>query len=500
MKRLAFKQLLEITVILLVSLTASLAGVSPVAGALPVTGVLPVSQAEYDFIYDRLERVDALTLDSYDYQLGPYRFDHEGFSFEPFDWLTTLPPDRIRLFGFIGEDFRAARESRAQALETIRGGFAGRPVSKLFVYGSFVLDEALAEDENYSGKKWRGLAGDVQEAFAHFRTGKIELTAGRFASFWGVRNSLIFSRENLFDGVAYTFRWGKLALSYRLARLDGLSPDIDGVDQFENRFLAAHRLDVHLSNHLRVGIFETVLFGGPGRQIDLFYLNPIIFFHGTQLNEGTNDNTTLGFDFSFKPVSGLKLYGQFLIDDLQIDNETQGDQEPAEIAFVVGGYAADLVVDGLDAELEYTRVTNWTFNQMLARNKYIFNGRPIGSVLGNDYDLFSFLLRRWFGNNTAIIARFGYYRQGECRVDAEWTSPWTQVDGDYSEPFPTGIVQETAIFSLGGKSFIGNFAFVDLQFGIDRVNNYSHRNGFNRTLPFAEFTLSVFFSQSVNLQ
>jgi len=136
-----------------------------------------------------------------------------------------LPPDQMRLFGFASEDFRAAKESRAHTLETIRGGIAGRPVSKLFIYGSFVLDEGLAEDENYSGKKWRGLAGDVQEAFAHFRSGKIELTAGRFASFWGIRNSLIFSRENLFDGVAYTFRWGRLSLSYRLARLDGLSPD-----------------------------------------------------------------------------------------------------------------------------------------------------------------------------------------------------------------------------------------------------------------------------------
>ena len=111
MKRLAFRQFPVISIILLVSIVASFAGV------LPVTGVLPVSQMEYEFIYDRLERVDALTLDRYDYQLGPYGFDHQGFSFEPFEWLTSLPPDQIRLFGFAGEDFRAAKESRAHALE-----------------------------------------------------------------------------------------------------------------------------------------------------------------------------------------------------------------------------------------------------------------------------------------------------------------------------------------------------------------------------------------------
>ncbi|HUV29551.1 MAG TPA: capsule assembly Wzi family protein [Acidobacteriota bacterium] len=466
---------------------------------LSLAGVLPTGTSEYEFVYDRLERIDALTLDKYHYQLGPYRLDHQSFAFGPFQRLGEIEPARLELFTFAGEKFRAARRHHPQSFESLRGGIAGRPVRGVFVFGSFVLDEALARDEDYSGVKWRGLAGDVRQAFAHVRTGKLEMMVGRFASFWGIRNSLIFSRERWLDGLAYTFSWGRLALSYRLARLDGLSPDEDGVEQFENRYFAAHRLDIHLSRRLSVGLFETVLFGGPGRQIDLFYLNPLIFFHGSQLNDGANDNTTVGVDFRLKPGHGLKLYGQLLIDDLQVDSDTPSDKEPAEYGLVVGAYAAD-ITRGLDVKMEYTRVTNWTFNQLLERNRYLVGRRLIGSALGNDYDLASVAVMRWFGAGTAAVVRLSYHRQGEGGVEDEWTEPWTLAEGDYSEPFPTGVVQSTTSTSLGIKSFLLDLAFVDLEIGVDWTKNVQHLQGALRTIPFVNVTISSFLFTSLNLE
>jgi len=470
-----------------------------VPGTIYSIGILPTGKMEYEFIYDRLERVDALTLDYYDYQLGPYQLRNRNFSFGPFESFGDIPGGRLGLFGFAGEDFRAARENRGRGFESIRGGIVGQPHDKFFVYGSFLLDEEKARDENYTGKKWRGLAGYVQDAFVYYHSRRFELIVGRFASFWGPRNSLVLCGNQRMDGFGYTFHWGKLALSYRLARLDGLHPDADGVLQFENRYFAGHRVDFHLNKHLRFGLFETVVFGGPGRQIDLFYLNPLIFFHGSQLNEGTNDNTTVGFDFSIKPAVGYKFYGQLLVDDIQVDDQSQDDQEPAEVAFLLGGYVVNLA-GWFDLKAEYSRVTNWTFNQIYPRNRYIFDSRPIGRVLGNDYDLASLSLIRWMGDNTAAVFRFDHYRQGEGRIDAEWTEPWKQVEGDYSEPFPTGTVQKTTRMTLGIKSFIANMAFVDVEAGIDLVKNQNHVDADDRTLPFINLKISSFFLTSVKLE
>ncbi|MBN1213617.1 MAG: hypothetical protein JXA92_13680, partial [candidate division Zixibacteria bacterium] len=58
-------------------------------------GVLPGGLKEYELIYDRLERVDIMTLDDFDYQLGPYRFDRADFSIAPFDRLKDIKAEKI---------------------------------------------------------------------------------------------------------------------------------------------------------------------------------------------------------------------------------------------------------------------------------------------------------------------------------------------------------------------------------------------------------------------
>lgn len=462
------------------------------------SGVLPVGQEATGLLYDRMRHERAIEFNRFDYQLGPYPIDRFDLAGTPFKTLSEISDYRLSLFSSLGENFSAAKNSRSLALEAIRGGLALRPGNNLFVYGNFVLDEKRAKDPSYFGKKWRGLAGDVEQAFAFWQTERFDLTAGRFASFWGSDNSLVLGPNAPLDGLGYSYRWGKLTLSYRLARLDPLtrwSEDSNRV--VENRYFAGHRLDIHLSRKLRVGFFETVVFGGEGRQIELYYLNPLIFFHGSQVNEGSNDNTFVGFDFSLKPSSGFHFYGQLMIDDMQIEKKSQSDQEPNEIGFLAGCYLAD-IAPSFDLSAEYSRVTNWTYNQDLPRNRYLFKNELIGSARGNDYELADFRLIRWFGTLTMGSLNLSYLRQGEGRVTDEWTEPWLSATGDYSEPFPTGTVEKTASLSLGVKGYLKSVAGYDLQAGFDRISNLGHMSGDNRTIPFLRLTLSATFSTIID--
>ena len=462
-------------------------------------GVIPAGRLEFDFLYDQYERIDALTRNYFDFQLGPYTSDSAAFITGPFEYLATFDNQCLHLFSFAGEDFRSAKASRGVGYETFRGGLAARPHEKVFVYGNFLLDEQKADDPNYTGKKYHGLAGGVEEAFASISLGNFNLTAGRFASFWGPRNSLILSARNRLDGFGYTWRWGRIALSYRLAKLHGLNPDVDSVTQFENRYFAAHRLDVHITDWLRVGGFEGVVFGGPGRQIELNYLNPLLFFHSSQLNENVNDNTFMGFDWSVKPFAKTKLYGQLVVDDFQVDNSAQGDQEPNQYGLLIGGYVAD-VLPQFDIKAEYSRVTNWTFNQPLERNRIVVQDDVlIGGALGNDYDLVSMEVKRWLRTDLAANLHVGYLRQGEGSVTADWTAPWLLVTGTYEEKFPTGVVEKT--FSVAGS--IQGFAFehfyVDATAGIDKITNYLNTDGDNRDVPFFQLRLSAFIDGAIDV-
>jgi len=453
--------------------------------------VFPVGQPEYDFLYERQLRREATHLDRFDTQVGPYVLDRFDGALGPLTAWLESDSGGIHVFGFAAEDFRAARETDPGGYESLRAGLTGQPLEHVSVYADFVLDEELADDPFYRGKKWRGFAGDVDQAFVACTTHGVNALAGRFGGFWGPRRSLLFSPDQKLDGLAYSVRWGRLTVSYRLGQLDGLDPDEHEVNQFEPRYIAAHRLDWHFGSRFRLGLFETVVFGGPGRQIDLLYLNPLISFHAAQLNENLDDNTMVGFDFDLQPGSGVLVYGQFLVDDLQVDNKTRGDQEPGQLGILAGGYLADLLPQ-TDLQVEYQHVSNWTFNQVHERNRYLNDGRPIGAGLGNDYDLADFKLIRWWSKFFQSSLRFSYYRQGEGRIDAPWTAPWIEFEGDYSEPFPSGIVQRTATLAVGLRGFVTGFVFADLEAGVEWMRNRTHIAGDNPTLPFVRLYLSVF--------
>ncbi|HKK20824.1 MAG TPA: hypothetical protein VJ983_05065, partial [candidate division Zixibacteria bacterium] len=222
------------------------------------TSVLPTGQPEYDFLYQRWLRQEALVHDRFDYQLGPFCDVGSRFSYGPFEYLRAIPPKQLRLFGFAAEDYGSSKLRHPFGYESYRGGLAANPFDHFFVYGNFVLDQRKAEDLYYSGKKWRGLAGGVEQAFVSYQSGSFHMMFGRFASFWGPRESLVLAATNDLDGLAYSVHWGHLVFSYRLARLDGDNAMTDSGAVFQNRYFAGHRLDLHLTDNLRLGLFETV--------------------------------------------------------------------------------------------------------------------------------------------------------------------------------------------------------------------------------------------------
>lgn len=462
-------------------------------------GLLPTGIDEFEFIYDRLERIDCRSLDRFDYQLGPYNLKQLPERLRPLPFGSLYPQSNrsLMFFNQLGGDFSVSRGNSPGSDEFLRGGLAAAPHKRITIFANLVLDEKKANDVNYTGKKYRGLAGGMENGFVQIDGGAMQLTLGRFSSFWGVRRSLVLSSRNSLDGLAYVWRWGRLSLSYRLARLDGLSPERDSVAQFENRYFAGHRLDLHLSRRLRVGFFESVIFGGPGRQIELVYLNPLIFFHGSQLNEDVDDNTFLGFDFSFKPGHNTRLYGQLLIDDYQID-DTQADQEPSEYGLLAGIYKADFMAE-TDFKFEYIRVSNRTFNQVLERNRYMFKGQLIGAAIGNDYDQIDLSIIHWLHDYMKLSLSLSHRRQGEGRPDATWSQPWEKITGEYKEPFPTGVVERTSIGWAGLSGFVWRRLFVDVKAGYSQTRNLSNAAGMNQDGPFFNLKLSTFLSSTVNV-
>jgi len=453
--------------------------------------LLPPGQPEYELLYDLYRRHEISgAYRTFNHNVAPYNLDRAAVTI---DYPVPPAPDNnhIGILIQVTEAYRSARYARARANESFRGALIADPIENVYLYGDFLIDEGLAEDPAYTGKIWRGFAGRVETAVASVTWRNFDFLFGRYGSFWGpVDHSLVLSETaRPMDAFSFRFLWGRFHFTYQFGKLVPLDNPAGPDTAFENRFFAGHRLDIRLRENVRIGLFETIVFGGPGRSPDLSYLNPFLSFHAVQLNEDIDDNTFLGADFSFYHAERYKIYGQLLIDDFQVDDDTRGDQEPGEIGLVFGLQALDLP-GSIDLHTEYLRIANRTYNQRLTRNRYVNRGQFIGHEFGPDGDRTMISITRWFHDNDRVVLNLSYQRRGEGNDDDFWDDPWLQVD-QYDESFPTGVVEKTLTASGCFDGIIAGRFFLSLETGLMRIFDFENRAGENRSVPFFEARLSL---------
>jgi len=462
---------------------------------------LPVNQPEYEFLYDAAKRDEVKGgFYHYNYNTGPYDFAEVYEYPQILSAGEDIPDNHIRAFGFLSEDYRTADDISGRGYELIRVGAAGQPIKNITFYVNMLLDEELAEDPAYGGKVWRGLAGEVENATISFHNSDFEIVMGRFGSFWGPgRESLILSPSaRPMDGAQFRLHWGRLHYSFQIAGLSRYINPADTSRIFYNRYFSGHRIDFRLFDNLNIALFETVIYGGPGRSLKLAYLNPLLFFHSYQLNENIDDNTFLGLDITWYLENRYKLYGQLMVDDFQVDDAVQSDQEPDEIGILAGFYGVD-IFNWLDIRAEYVRITNRTYNQNKAWNRYDNRGELIGHPFGPDGEKIDLVLEKWVKPSLRAGINLTYERKGEGRYDDPWTTPWLDVEGDYSEPFPTGTVEKSYGASLRLTGICRKLIFFDIEGGFSDVQNYMYAENDDRTIGFFNLKLSLILSGLIDL-
>jgi hypothetical protein len=215
----------------------------------------------------------------------------------------------------------------------------------------------------------------------------------------------------------------------------------------QQRYLSTHSVTIRPIKSLSLSARETVVYGGPGRRLEPAYLIPFIWFHGQQLNSRFNDNIlgSVGADWRFK--GRLWLYGEFLIDDIQVEHEGLGNHEPNQLGYLAGTEIYDLALKHSTLAIEYERVDNWTYNQYIDHNRYINQNYPIGLADGPDVDLVNWRFSWWPAKFIKLTYLGLYRRHGEGRIDTPWSRPWLKVD-NYSESFPSGVVERQATHGL----------------------------------------------------
>ncbi len=479
--------------------------------ALGGTGtVSPLGQNPLSFDYDIMYRIG---VNAQDFTLlppvGPFTSSTSRKILRDNSTPTTNIFDlrqraRANLYAFATERYYTEKDVSGNDIPWLIGGFSYQPKPYFSAVSFFTLDRAKALDPGYSGKKYRGLAGNVETSLLIFHKNRFTASLGRTRLFWGPQrvNLLVSETAEPMDLLSAGYSQGRFSFNFIFARLDGSSPDAVDSIRFpdatfnDNRYLAGHRLDIKVHKRVRIGLFETVLYGGEGRPPELYYLNPLQFFHSAQLNEDEDDNTILGGDFTALLGRGISVYGQVLVDDFQIDDASRGDNEPNEIGLMLGVFKTGSIGTLIpDIKAEYVHITNRTYHQREPRNRYLFRDKLIGHPLGPDADSLSVKFRFWPNEKFFAEIELAYRRHGEGSIYNSWDEPWTAV-ADYTEPFPTGVIEKAKLAAIRMQGYVPftdytrKHLYISLDAGIGDIENFGNIDGLKKTAGYFDISLT----------
>jgi hypothetical protein len=224
-----------------------------------------------------------------------------------------------------------------------------------------------------------------------------ELRYGREDRRWGTgRRGTLFLSENPFpiDGLSFNFRTRYLSGASLLGQIrrGRAGSDTLGAGRTGDAYIAGHRLEISPPGPARLGLFESVAYGGRG--IDLGYANPVgLLVAITQdINDRSkvDDKKILGSDLQVS-VRPFLFYGEFLLNRLVTLDAAKGGQnaDASTFAELAGFRWADpLGWGGSDLEVEYAHLDPEVYfhHDKDPGRAFLSEGELIGHWAGPDAD------------------------------------------------------------------------------------------------------------------
>jgi hypothetical protein len=169
------------------------------------------------------------------------------------------------------------------------------------------------------------------------------------------------------------------------------------------KYAVMHHLDVNVTRRLNIGLFEGVMFGRKDR-FEFGYLNPVIFYRSIELQNGSFDNSVAGADFKLNFKKHFQVYGQFLLDDINIAELKKNSGYWAnKWGIQLGGKYIDAFgIKNLDLQGEINRVRPFVYSHYDSTANYAHYNQPLAHPLGANFQEFIAIARyqpapRWYG-------------------------------------------------------------------------------------------------------
>ena len=348
------------------------------------------------------------------------------------------------------------------------------------------LDTRLKYDPDWFGKKDRAIAGRTSEAYLDAQWKFGDVFFGRLDRNWGppgIQGLLLSANPYGLDHFAISVGSAKLRFQALATQLE----DRDSSGQVVHRFMVQHRL-LLVPGRWSVALWEGSVLAGRDRSFDAWYLNVLNAGILEQWNNGGNVNSFVGVDFEHR--ARVSVFGQVMLDDIQVDRAGATDQKPVSYAVTVGARGG-IGTGPVAWRVYYTRVTNLTY-----RNEDSLQV-PLYHLLGTgrnfaDYDQLTWTLGLLPQAGLLLSPEITYLRQGEG--DPRLPHPDVAAYPNTPTIFQ-GVVERALRVALTGSYAPTPRIGLGFEAGLHRISNFQHVTGDTRTRLLGRVTVSYRFQR-----
>jgi hypothetical protein len=178
------------------------------------------------------------------------------------------------------------------------------------------------------------------------------------------------------------------------------------------KYMAYHRLAVR-GTWGEFGVSEQMIYSR--RNVDLTYLIPLSFLKALGSALRDRDNSLLGLDLTLRPLQGVQVKGNFVLDDINAPEIGKGFWQN-KWAWNIGAMLAPAAVP-FDATLEYARAEPYTFTHFDVQNAATTDGQLFMGTLPPNADELTAQVRWFYGGRYPVALTAAWRRHGRNVVD-----------------------------------------------------------------------------------
>ncbi len=336
------------------------------------------------------------------------------------------------------------------------------------------LDTRLRYDPDWFGFKKRSLSGRTAESYLAAQWPIGELFFGRVDRNWGPSGiqGLLLSDD------PYGLDHLSLAVGTRNFQLQALATQLndttDTAGAVVHRYMEQHRVWLRPDTRWTLALWEGSVLSGPDRGFEPWYLNVMNLGLLEQYNTHTDVNTFVGVDF--ERHGDVTLFGQFMLDDIQIHRQTATDLKPSSYGLTIGAKGC-LGFSDAGWMLFYTRVTNLTYRNEVNLQVPLYHLLGTGRNF-DDYDQATLQLAFLALPSLLLQPELTLLRQGEG--DPRLPHPLPAAYPTTPTIFQ-GVVEHTFRLALSGNYAPHERLGLTFGAGVHHITNFQHVTGDTRT-------------------